>query len=362
MRHGPVVRILFRLLTMIATVMLVMAAWIMAPTPHAYADAGTEGLPLDQVSMSGLHNAYDPAKSRSLTQGLDDGAHFLEIDVYSTYGGDGGWIVSHADPLFNENNCQYTTGGIVRLTLSNGSLRTCLSDLRSWSDSHPGHGPVYLKLEMKWGLRSNAGMGPTELDNLVGTYLGAGKVFAPADMLGTRFPTLDAAARAGAWPTWDQLRGKFILYPITGTIEHTLAGYHLDNLSTEEEYADHVRDLAASGQLRKALLWPAMSDPAPGDDPRTQYDPSLRPWFVLFDNSASTWLNGQYDMGWYCSRHYLTVETAAESLAPPLDDTRPDPTAAAQRVQYLAEQGHSSATTFDWMNAPGAFAVWRRAC
>ncbi|MEV6841412.1 Ca2+-dependent phosphoinositide-specific phospholipase C [Streptomyces sp. NPDC051133] len=339
-----------------------VAVWAMAPASQASAETVSDNLTLDQVAVSGLHNAYDPAKGASITQGLDSGAHFLEIDVYTTYGGEGGWIVSHADPLFNENNCRYRTSGPIKVTLSNGSLRTCLSDLRSWSDSHPGHGPTYIKLEMKWGLRSNADMGPTQLDSLVRKYLGADKVFTPAAMLGTRFPTLDAAARAGAWPTWDQLRNKFILYPITGTIEHTLADYQLDNLSTEEEYADHVRDLAASGQLSQAMLWPAMSNPLPGGDPRTQYDASLRPWFVVFDNSASSWLHGQYDMEWYCSRHYLTVETAAESLTPALDDTHPDPTAAAQRVQYLAEEGHSSATTFDWMNTPGAFTVWPRSC
>ncbi|MEU8976315.1 hypothetical protein AB0D11_45395 [Streptomyces monashensis] len=67
-------------------------------------------------------------------------------------------------------------------------------------------------------------------------------------------------------------------------------------------------------------------------------------------------------MSWYCHNHYLTVEGSAESVVPTLDDSHPDPIAAAQRVQYLAQQGHSSVTTFDWMNAPGAFTPWLRDC
>jgi hypothetical protein len=179
--------------------------------------------------------------------------------------------------------------------------------------------------------------------------------------VGTRYRDLDSAARAGAWPTWSQLRGKFVLYPITGTIENKLAGYDLDNLSTAEEYAGHVRDLAGSGRLDQAMMWPNMHPTSGAGDPRQMYDPSLRPWFVMFDTQATTWLDGTFDMSWYCANHYLAVETAAESVAPALDDTDPDPAAAAARVDYLAQHG-ASATTFDWMNAPGAFTVRSRGC
>jgi hypothetical protein len=34
-------------------------------------------------------------------------------------------------------------------------------------------------------------------------------------------------------------------------------------------------------------------------------------------------------MSWYCRSHYLTVEGSAESVVPTVDDTNPDPTAAA---------------------------------
>ncbi|WP_167377724.1 Ca2+-dependent phosphoinositide-specific phospholipase C [Streptomyces malaysiense] len=317
---------------------------------------------LDHVAVSGLHNAYEKDKSDQLTKELDKGAHLLEIDVYSTYGGTGGWIVSHSDPLFNSNNCTYTVGsGIFKRTMKNGSLRTCLDNLKDWSDDHPGHDPVYIKLELKWGFRSNAGMGPDDLDSLIRNHLGQNKIFKPADMMGTRYPDLDTAAKADAWPTWNQLRGKFVFFPITGTIENKLSGYGLDHLSTAEEYARHVRNLAEAGKADEAMMWPEM-EPSAGGDPRTVWDPSLRPWFVVFDHQATKWLDGSYDLSWYCRNHYLTVETAAENVSPALDDTDPDPAAAADRVRYLAEAGHSSATTFDWMNAPGAFEVHSRNC
>ncbi|MGW1171876.1 hypothetical protein [Streptomyces sp. NPDC002550] len=105
-----------------------------------------------------------------------------------------------------------------------------------------------------------------------------------------------------------------------------------------------------------------MTQPSPNGDPRLVHDAELRPWFVVFDTQATRWLNDGYTLSWRCRSHYLTVEGSAESVVPTLDDTHPDPTAAAQRVQYLARQGHSSATTFDWMNAPGAFTLWPRAC
>ncbi|MEU6770142.1 Ca2+-dependent phosphoinositide-specific phospholipase C [Streptomyces sp. NPDC046759] len=353
-----------------ATVVLGLASPWVSPAPgHAVtveptADTSAfDGVPLNQISVSGLHNAYDKSKSKSITTGLDLGAHLLEIDTYSTYGNPGGWVVSHSDPLADDDNCTYTTGsGALKTTWENGSLRTCLDDLRAWSDAHPRHDPVYLKLELKWGFRSKAGMGPAQLDQLVAKHLGSGNLFTPADMLGTTYPTPDAAARAGAWPTWNQLRGKFLVYPITGTIENKLAGYDLDHLSTEQEYAQHLAGLAAAGRLAEASMWPAMTRPSPNGDPRLVYDAELRPWFVLFDTQATRWLNDGYAMPWYCRSHYLTVEGSAESVVPTLDDTDPDPAAAARRVEYLAQEGHSSATTFDWMKAPDAFTVRLRNC
>ncbi|MFI6357266.1 hypothetical protein ACIBJF_32505 [Streptomyces sp. NPDC050743] len=181
-------------------------------------------------------------------------------------------------------------------------------------------------------------------------------------MLGTTYPTLDATAKAGAWPTWNQLRGKFIVFPITGTIENRLAGYDLDHLSTEQEYAQHLADLSAAGRLEQASMWPAMTRRSRTATPATSTMPPCVPGLPSSTPKPTHWLNDGYTMSWYCRGRYLTVEGAAESVVPTLDDTDPDPTAAAQCVRYLAQQRHSSATTFDWTNTPGAFTLWPRGC
>jgi hypothetical protein len=66
-------------------------------------------------------------------------------------------------------------------------------------------------------------------------------------------------------------------------------------------------------------------------------------------------------MAWYCANHYLTAFTAAAHVSPALDETDPDPAAAAERVGQLAQRG-ASAVTHDWMNAPGALTVRSRTC
>ncbi|MEU2153496.1 Ca2+-dependent phosphoinositide-specific phospholipase C [Streptomyces sp. NPDC019396] len=325
------------------------------------ASSAVEDLPLNQVSVSGWHNAFEKDKASKLTTALDKGARLLEIDAYSTYSGTGGWVVSHSNPLIANNNCTYTVGKwIFKTTQQDGNLRTCLDNLESWSKAHPGHDPVYVKLELKWGFRKSADKGPADLDSLIKNHIGEERIFKPSDLTGGRQLTLDDAARAG-WPTWKQLRGKFIFYPITGTVENELAGYDLDNLSTSEEYAAHVRDLANSGHLNQAMMWPNMRPQSGNGDPRTAYDVSLRPWIVMFDTQAQNWLNDGHDMAWYCSQHYLTTFTSAASVAPALDGTDPDPDAAAERVRYLAQRG-ASAVTHDWTKAPGALTVHPRTC
>ncbi|MFJ3106826.1 Ca2+-dependent phosphoinositide-specific phospholipase C [Streptomyces sp. NPDC086835] len=343
-------------------------ATILPGASHPSAKAATsasssfEDTRLDRITVSGLHNAFEESKSGRLTDALDKGARLLEIDVYSTYSGTGGWVVSHSNPLINDNNCTYKVGKwIFQTTQRNGNLRTCLDNLSDWSEAHPDHDPIYIKLELKWGFRKKAGKGPADLDSLIKNHIGTHRIFKPSDMTGTAYPTLDAAAKADAWPTWQQLRGKFILYPITGTIENKLAGYDLDNLSTAKEYAAHVRDLASTGKLDQAMMWPDMHPTSSTGDPRTIYEPSLRPWFVMFDTQAVNWLGGGHDMAWYCSNHYLTTATAAANVPPALDKTNPDPTAAAERVTHLAQHG-ASAVTHDWMNAPGALTVQSRNC
>jgi len=104
------------------------------------------------------------------------------------------------------------------------TFRLCLQQMRAWSDANPGHSPVFVLLEPKFG-----GLGAVvpnatqvlpfdakafaELDASIGEIIGRDKVVAPDDIRGEH-ATLEAAALAGGWPTVRQARGKFVFLMI----------------------------------------------------------------------------------------------------------------------------------------------------
>ncbi len=104
------------------------------------------------------------------------------------------------------------------------TFRLCLQQMRVWSDANPGHSPLFVLLEPKFG-----GLGAVvpnatqvlpfdakafaELDASIGEIIGRDKVVAPDDVRG-KHPTLEEAALAGAWPTVRQARGKFVFLMI----------------------------------------------------------------------------------------------------------------------------------------------------
>jgi hypothetical protein len=120
------------------------------------------------------------------------------------------------------------------------SFRICLRQLRSWSDATPGHSPVFVLLEPKFGGHAKALAGATpvapfdarafaELDASIIEVLGRERVLAPDDLRG-KSATLEAAARAGRWPTLEQASGKFVFLMIVpgmnlGTFAPYLQGH-----------------------------------------------------------------------------------------------------------------------------------------
>ncbi len=80
-------------------------------------------------------------------------------------------------------------------------------------------------------------------------------------------------------------------------------------------YAQHLLDLYNSGEIANAAVFPSVLGAQTGD-PRDRYsDTALRPWFVVFDGDAGTWVNDG-DTQWYDTNHYLVVVTDAyERLA-----------------------------------------------
>lgn len=303
----------------------------LAAAPARAADDGTKQSHRTSV---GVHNAYEKYAYPYLADALDSGAGLIEFDVW-TFQGNYRWRASHELPVVtSSNNCM---GRGLRSGSSNQVFDRCLDNLRWWHDENPGHRPIVVKVEMKNGFNVQAGASAAAFDALIKAKLGDA-VFTPGQLLGDH-RTLDEAAKADRWPTRGELAGKFIFEIIPGTFERQNPFDHLD---TDIEYARHLRD-----NPRTAQAFPAVLDAQTGD-PRTRYvETSIRPWFVVFDGAATSYVTGAIDPAWYDDNHYLLIMTAAHEVAPALDSRAPAVDDARKRVAELAAR-HASVVSTDW--------------
>jgi hypothetical protein len=319
---------------------------VSAPRPPA--EAATSSLA--GYTVAGIHNTYNRADFSYLAQALDAGASMIELDAWDEFITDE-WKVSHTSPTSNDNNCvNASTPADLYTGGANKDLESCLDDVRVWLGAHPTKGPIFIKVELKAGFQNNYGMGPAAFDATVGAHLG-NRLFRPADLLGDH-ATLDAAAKADAWPSRSALAGKAIVYVIPGTVE---LGNPTDTLHTDVEYATYLKNLKAAGNIQAATTFPAVLGALQGD-PRAQYtDASIRPWFVVFDGDAATYVKG-IDTSWYDTNHYLLTMTDAHLVPPALDDTNPPVSDAKDRVALLAHD-HASVVSSDWYGLPSVLSL-----
>ncbi|GAB7029783.1 phosphatidylinositol-specific phospholipase C domain-containing protein [Streptomyces sp. NPDC021749] len=327
----------------VGTVAAAAAAVVAVSAP---AGAEPAGLTYGTSTSVGVHNAYDKEKYPYFADALDSGAALLELDLW-TNGFGRSWRVSHSNPIGNNSNCEGAANASeLRTGATNKDFAGCLADMKAWHDAHPGHRPILVKVELKDGFNAKGGRGPAEFDALVRQKLGDA-VYGPGDLTAGH-ATPDEAVRAGGWPARDALAGKFLFELIPGTLEESNP---LDKLWTDVEYATHLKDLAAQGKLAQSAAFPAVHGAAAGD-PRDRYqDPALRPWFVVFDGDAATYLNGTIDTAWYDRRHYLLIMTDAHNVPPAIDATHPTEAQALARVDQLAA-AHASFATADWYPLP----------
>ncbi|ALV33393.1 phosphatidylinositol-specific phospholipase C domain-containing protein [Streptomyces sp. CdTB01] len=321
------------------------AAMLMAVPGNAHAASPK----FSETTAIGTHNAYDKAKYTYWAQALDSGASLLELDVYAD-SLSRRWRVSHSNPLGNDNNCEKAaTPADLYSKSRNQDLGSCLDNMAAWQQLHPDHAPVVVKVELKVGFNNNVGLGPDEFDTLVRNKLG-GSVFKPSDLLGSSYSTLDAAAKANAWPTRDAMRGKFLFELIPGTVEQQNP---FDHYWTDEEYGDHLRDLYAAGNIAEAQAFPAVLGAENGDPRVSRYDSSIRPWFVFFDGDAASYVNNGYDTSFYSANHYILIMTDAAGVSPAISSTAPTDAEVAARLALLAGD-HASLITSDWAAKPAA--------
>jgi hypothetical protein len=138
------------------------------------------------------------------------------------------------------------------------------------------------------------------------------------------------------------MAGKFIFEIIPGTFERQNP---FDNLKTDVEYGRWVRD-----NPRTAQAFPAVLDAQTGD-PRTRFtETTIRPWFVVFDGNATSYVGGGVDPQWYDDNHYFLVMTNSGDVAPAITGRAPDTAAASQRVADIA-RAHASIVSTDWYDA-----------
>jgi hypothetical protein len=175
---------------------------------------------------------------RPLTQQLSDlGVRQFELDVYADPDG-GRYAHPTADRLTGDApNPAMTAPGFkvfhvqdldVHATCS--TLIACLTEIEAWSTAHPAHLPLMIMIETKDGVIKSRpdftfvephAIGVKELNALdaeIRSVFGPDRVITPDTVRG-RHETLEAAVRAGAWPTLRQARGK-VLFALDNTDHH----------------------------------------------------------------------------------------------------------------------------------------------
>jgi Phosphoinositide phospholipase C, Ca2+-dependent len=174
-----------------------------------------------EVFRPTCHNCYEIAVAermgaKTFKQVLDQVKN-VEIDIWDTKnavsgGVNGEWYVRHGPGTIfesgNDNNCTGNGQGT-------NNLGACLTDIKQWSDAHPGHDPITLFLDKKQGWSGvSSERRPVDLDRLVESILGS-RLYKPGS-LQAGYPTLRQAANNRAWPTMAMLAGKVII-ALTGS-------------------------------------------------------------------------------------------------------------------------------------------------
>ena len=212
---------------------------------------------LNQIQVIGSHNSYNLgfapseekyARSKNsksyegleyhhapLSAQLDGGVRQLEIDIVQD---PAGGRFAHPkiveltreaglppDPDFDQNHEMKQPGfkvvHIPDLNQRSSCLlfTACLREIRTWSNAHPEHVPLFLLIETKHGRTASIANSveaepfTTEtfdaLDKEIRSVFPDNEMVLP-DQVRDKYPTLDAAVRAGNWPTLARSRGKVI--------------------------------------------------------------------------------------------------------------------------------------------------------
>lgn len=227
------------------TLLLSHATWAQETNPVG------DPLRLHQIQVIGSHNSYkqpidsallevlrqsNPAAARSLDyshipidEQLSLGLCNLEFDVYAD--ADGGryaqpqglkWAGASSpyDPEGTMQQPGFKAFHVPDIDFRSQCLafEQCLQELKSWSDEHPDHLPIFVTMNTKDDPVDKPGFTVPEpftaevldqLDKTVLTALGSEKLITPDQVRGD-YTTLESAILDGNWPTLSDARGKFL--------------------------------------------------------------------------------------------------------------------------------------------------------
>lgn len=184
---------------------------------------------------------------------LDSGIRSLEMDVYYDPTGNRFHLPAGYEVLKQRGITDlspFETKGLEKpgfkmLHIADFDFRTHyatfkdgLTALKKWSDSHPGHLPIFIMVEAKdkgIPLFSNSTevlpfdeKAFDQLDAEVGEALGKEKLITPDDVRGNH-ATLREAVLAGNWPTIKEARGKFVFLLLPATAGMNLESTYVKN-------------------------------------------------------------------------------------------------------------------------------------
>ncbi|MCC6225704.1 MAG: phosphatidylinositol-specific phospholipase C1-like protein [Microthrixaceae bacterium] len=233
---------------------------VVDPLPQT--PVGDDTVRLNQIQLAGSHNSYHVAPERriidllvagaaafpAIAGGLGDpasldythaslpdqlaaGIRTFELDVWADPAG-GRFTYPKLDAIFGFRDPELDAASLrepgfkvfhiadIDQRSRCALLETCLSELRTWSDAHPGHLPVIIDLELKDDVLPAPLVGTPvvpfaeaqfqALDAQLRSSLGD-RLITPDDIRGAA-STLNEAITTVGWPSVAAARGKFMFF------------------------------------------------------------------------------------------------------------------------------------------------------
>jgi hypothetical protein len=166
---------------------------------------------------------------RPLADELDAGVRQIELDVFVDDPAGGRFAdpalvpqlgLAPLDPAFGEPGLKVFHIQEVDYRSTCTAFVDCLTQVRDWSDDHPGHLPITIQIEAKDDTIPDPGLGfvvPVpwsraafaSLEAEIASVFSDERVLTPAEVRG-RHRTLADAVRAGRWPRLDDVRGQVL--------------------------------------------------------------------------------------------------------------------------------------------------------